>query len=89
MGDGESAATERPFQSMNAVERIRAKLRICEASCRGAREVRDEIMVVVRLVGGCVGGGLGSACLVGIEGAGRRCVDSWAVGRLRRLGSWK
>lgn len=37
MGEEESVTTERPFQSMNAVERTRAKLRICAASCRGWR----------------------------------------------------
>lgn len=37
MGEEESVTTERPFQSMNAVERTRAKLRTCAASCRGWR----------------------------------------------------
>lgn len=35
MGEGESARTDRPFHIMNAVERIRPKLRSCAAACRG------------------------------------------------------
>ena len=34
MGEGESATTERPFQSIKAVERTSPKLRICERWCR-------------------------------------------------------
>jgi len=49
MGDGESAATERPFQSMKAVERMRAKLRTCAASWRGWRVVRAENILNVGL----------------------------------------
>ena len=37
MGEGELVATERPFQSMNAVLRIRAKLRVWVRSWRGWR----------------------------------------------------
>ena len=51
MGDGESAATERPFQSMNAVDRMRAKLRTWPASWRGWRAARAENMVMVRAWG--------------------------------------
>jgi len=46
IGEGESVATERPFQSMNAVERMRAKLRTWEAICRGWRVVRLNILGV-------------------------------------------
>lgn len=46
MGEGESLATERPFQSMNAVERTSAKLRIWPASCRGCMAERPSIVVV-------------------------------------------
>jgi len=44
IGEGESVVTERPFHSMNAVLRTRAKLRICAASCRGWREERLSIV---------------------------------------------
>lgn len=37
MGEGESLMIEMPFQSMNAVERTRAKFRTCVANCRGWR----------------------------------------------------
>lgn len=37
MGEGESVATERPFQSMKAVERTRAKLRTWVRARRGWR----------------------------------------------------
>jgi hypothetical protein len=47
MGDEESVATERPFQSMKAVERTRAKLRIWAASCRGWRPAIALSIVVV------------------------------------------
>ena len=43
MGEGESDTTERPFQSMNAVERTSAKLRSCVASCRGCMFARPII----------------------------------------------
>lgn len=43
MGEGEFVATERPFQSMNAVARISAKLRIWERSCRGFRRRSSDI----------------------------------------------
>jgi hypothetical protein len=35
MGEGESAITDKPFHIMKAVERIRPKLRIWAAACRG------------------------------------------------------
>ena len=38
-------ATERPFHSIKAVERTRAKLRIWRRNCRGWREEREEIIV--------------------------------------------
>lgn len=47
MGEEESVATERPFQSMNAVLRTRAKFRIWVKSWRGWREVREENIVSV------------------------------------------
>lgn len=47
MGEEESVTTERPFQSMNAVERTRAKLRICAASCRGWRPATALSIVAV------------------------------------------
>lgn len=50
MGEEESVATERPFHSMKAVERTRAKLRIWAASCRGCMPARAESMVVVLFV---------------------------------------
>ncbi len=56
MGEGESAATESPFQSMKAVDRISAKLRSCEARCRGGRVVRGA-NIAVSFGGG--GGGWG------------------------------
>lgn len=34
IGDEEAVNTERPFHIMNAVERTRAKLRICASDCR-------------------------------------------------------
>lgn len=57
MGEEESVTTERPFQSMNAVERTRAKLRICAASCRGWRPATA--LSIVAVEGGflVVGGG--------------------------------
>jgi hypothetical protein len=42
IGEEESVVTERPFQSMNAVLRTRAKFRIWVRSWRGWREVREE-----------------------------------------------
>lgn len=48
IGDEESVKTERPFHSMNAVERTRAKLRTWAASWRGWRFEREENMVARR-----------------------------------------
>lgn len=45
MGEGESVTTERPFQSMNAVERTRAKLRTWARSCLGCIALRADSMV--------------------------------------------
>ena len=45
MGEEEFVATERPFQSMKAVLRTRAKLRTWEASCRGCMEEKEPSMV--------------------------------------------
>ena len=45
IGEGESAITERPFHIMNAVDRIRAKLRTWAAACRGFW--RAESMVLI------------------------------------------
>lgn len=42
MGEGELEARERPFQSMNAVDRINAKLRDCARRRRGLKEEREE-----------------------------------------------
>ena len=51
IGEEESVATERPFQSMKAVERTRAKLRIWAASCRGCKPaIAPSIVVVVVVV---------------------------------------
>lgn len=50
MGEEESVATERPFQSMKAVLRTRAKLRTWVASCRGCSFESSENMMGV--VGG-------------------------------------
>lgn len=47
IGDGEEVATERPFQSMNAVERTKAKLRSWVNSWRGAPSPRAESMSAV------------------------------------------
>jgi len=47
MGDEESVVMDRPFQSMNAVLRTRAKFRIWVKSWRGWREVREENIVKV------------------------------------------
>lgn len=57
MGEEESVTTERPFQSMNAVERTRAKLRICAASCRGWRPATALSIVAVEGGFPVVGGG--------------------------------
>lgn len=57
MGEEESVTTERPFQSMNAVERTRAKLRICAASCRGWRPATALSIVAVEGGFSVVGGG--------------------------------
>jgi hypothetical protein len=46
IGDGESVATDMPFQSMKAVLRTRAKLRSCEATCRGEAPREDSILAV-------------------------------------------
>lgn len=68
MGEEESVTTERPFQSMNAVERTRAKLRICAASCRGWRPATALSIVAVgeeeegREGFSVVGGGGGEGC---------------------------
>lgn len=51
MGDGESAMTERPFHIMNAVERIRAKLRIWARACRGFWRALSIVAVVGFLIG--------------------------------------
>jgi len=45
MGEEESLTTERPFQSMKAVESTSAKLRTWAASCRGWRLAMAENMV--------------------------------------------
>lgn len=50
MGEEEFVATERPFHSMNAVERTRAKLRTCAASWRGWSEAREENMMDVVMI---------------------------------------
>jgi hypothetical protein len=47
MGDGESETMEIPFQSMKAVERTSAKLRIWPASCRGCIAERPSMAAVV------------------------------------------
>jgi hypothetical protein len=47
IGDGESEATESPFQSMKAVERTSAKLRTWAASCRGCMPERPSMVAVV------------------------------------------
>lgn len=43
MGEGLSVATERPFQSMKAVERTRAKLRSWVRARRGLRVVVENM----------------------------------------------
>ncbi len=48
IGEGESATAERPFHSIKAVERTRAKLRTWVRSCRGWRPLRAENMVADR-----------------------------------------
>lgn len=50
MGEEESATTERPFQSMNAVESTRAKLRTWAASCRGCMLASPENMMATARV---------------------------------------
>jgi hypothetical protein len=60
MGDGESEAMEMPFQSMKAVERTSAKLRIWPASCRGCMAERPSMAAVVGCA--CKGGGGGVVC---------------------------
>lgn len=61
MGDGESATTERPFQSMKAVDRTSAKLSTWAASCRGCMAERPSMAAVL-----C--GGLGGAWEVVVNG---------------------
>ena len=46
MGEGELVATERPFHSMKAVERMRQKFRSCERACRGRSWSRASIVEV-------------------------------------------
>lgn len=45
IGEGESVATERPFHSIKAVERTRAKLRTWVSSWRGWRPFKAESMI--------------------------------------------
>jgi hypothetical protein len=52
IGEEEFVATERPFQSMKAVERTRAKLRTWAASCRGCMLAIEPSIVVVVVEGG-------------------------------------
>jgi hypothetical protein len=47
IGEEEFVVMERPFQSMNAVLRTRAKFRIWVKSWRGWRDVREENMLAV------------------------------------------
>lgn len=47
MGEGEAVATERPFQSMKAVESTRAKLRSWVSSWRGWPRPRAESIVMI------------------------------------------
>lgn len=47
MGEEESVATERPFQSMNAVLRTRAKFKTWVANWRGWRFESEENMIAV------------------------------------------
>jgi len=46
MGEGESVATERPFHSIKAVERMRAKLRTWVRIWRGCMVPRENMMAV-------------------------------------------
>lgn len=46
IGEGESVATERPFQSIKAVDRTRAKLRTWVRSCRGCSVFNADNMAV-------------------------------------------
>ena len=48
MGEGESAITLRPFHIMNAVLRMRAKLRSCAAACRGFWRAESMVAVLRR-----------------------------------------
>ena len=47
IGEGESVATERPFHSMKAVERTRAKLRTWVSACRGLPKVESMLTTTV------------------------------------------
>jgi hypothetical protein len=58
IGDEESVVMERPFQSMNAVLRTRAKFRTWVKSWRGWRDVREENIVAVVEGGGVESRGL-------------------------------
>ncbi len=49
IGEGESVTTERPFHSMKAVERTRAKLRSWARSWRGWRPLRAESITASRV----------------------------------------
>jgi hypothetical protein len=60
MGDGESETMEIPFQSMKAVERTSAKLRIWPASCRGCIAERPSMAAVVMCACERVGVGMRS-----------------------------
>ena len=56
MGDGEFEARERPFQSMNAVERIKAKFRDWARRRRGLKEEkREESILGYEVVESCGG----------------------------------
>ena len=78
MGDGESATTERPFQSMKAVDRTSAKLSTWAASCRGCMAERPSMAAV--LCGGLVMGGRGSPVVL------RGVVD--CIAQIERPGIW-
>ena len=49
IGEGEAVNTERDFQSMNAVERTRAKLRSWRAPWRGVRLVPGIVESIVSI----------------------------------------
>lgn len=74
MGEGESATTESPFQSMKAVDRTSAKLRTWAASCRGCMAERPSMAAAVLCI--CMRS-LEEVMAVVADGRGSRTRKCW------------